>query len=193
MAIKLAETICNEIQGKHEKAALWDIWCILNSKKELNWLLPFFWPKGAREPSVFARSLALTYNLLGGPKIVIEILNSPRWLSVADAIKSLTEFGGHPIDEKTLYILLRVARGCVREDVIDTLMDIEADSFQREHRRAMSYKEKRLARDAAMHRINRSRNLLKHLEIRQLTSEEISFRNAILRVTREAVSRNPPF
>lgn len=193
MAIKILgiDSVCSESWSNEllEKAALWDILCLIN-KPEFRWLLPFFWCKDTNEPSAFTYGLALGYKVFGGAEALIHALDSTTLLSTADALRNFKELGGHPIEERTLLVLMRLANRTAYEDV---LRDEKKSAVLELHdyRRIVSSEERKRAVDRAKQRVRRAKNLLTKagFKVNYLDPQSNTFRKLLLEADRK-LSRN---
>lgn len=139
-----------------EKAALWDAWHVLQ-KDECRWLVPFFWAREGDSPSGLGYGLALCCKLLGADA-VYRTLVSDSFLLVAEATRDSQERGGHPVEEKTLLVLWRLARGAEYELVLQDEKDDELLECRR--RGGVSAEDRRRAAARAKRRLRWAKNRL---------------------------------
>jgi hypothetical protein len=168
-----------------EKAALWDILCLLN-KSEFRWLLPFFWSEETHGASNFAKSMAIGYVCFGRSVTLRLALGSRAWLSVANTLRDSQEWGGHPIQERTLFVILKLANQTAYEDVLRD--EKENVLFQlRDCNNIASSEERKRAVDRAKQRVRRARNLLTKtgVEIHYLDPRSKNFRKMLLEADRK--------
>jgi len=167
-----------------EKAALWEAFRLVRS--DFQWLLPFFWSKETDEASASAYALALGYKFFGGPDAFRRALNSKALLAVAEALRNLQELGGHPIGERTLFVLIRLANGTAYEDVLHDEKENEVFMLH-EDKRHLSSRERRLAKERAKNRVRRAKNLLRNIgiNVKRLSSDAKAFRKLLQAVQRE--------
>jgi hypothetical protein len=188
MAIKITGTysLCSERLSNDllEKAALWDAFCLVRS--DFPWLLPFFWSKETDGPSASAYALALGYKCFGGLEALRRALNSEALLTVADALRDLQELGGHPVGERTLYVLIRLVRGTAYEDV---LHDERGNEYFMIHgdKSYLSGRERRLAKDRAKNRVRQAKKLLRNIgiNVEHLSPESKAFRELVRAAARK--------
>jgi hypothetical protein len=162
LAIKILEiNSVRSIQSRNElieKAALWDVFCLLKTS-DYQWLIPFFWSKETNEPSTFAYALALGYKYFGESVTLRHALGSKSMLSVANLLRKSQESGGHPVGERTLFILLRLVNGAAYKDVLKDERKSEVLTLY-ERKRDASSEERRHAVERAKGRVKRAKMML---------------------------------
>jgi hypothetical protein len=172
-----------------EKAALWDTLCFL-SKPDSQWLLPFFWSKETKGPSAFAYALALVYESFGGSVALRGALGSTAVLSAANALRNSQELGGHPVQERTLFAILRLANRTAYEDVLRD--EKESAVFELyDYKSIVSNEERKRAVDRAKQRVRRAKNLLTKagVKVNYLDPQFKTFRKLLLEAEQK-LSRN---
>lgn len=171
-----------------EKAALWDVFCLLKTP-DYQWLVPFFWSretKETNEPSAFVYALALGYKSFGGSVALRHALGSKAMLSVANVLRKSQESGGHPVGERTVFILLRLVNGAAYEDVLKDERKTEVLTLY-ERKRDASSEERGHAVERAKSRVKRAKRLLlrEGINIKWLSLVEKRFWKLLLKAELE--------
>ena len=186
MVIKITEisSICSKKLSDEllEKAALWEAFCSVRS--DFQWLLPFFWSKETNEPSSFAYGLVLGYKYFRGAEAIRCALSSSAMLSTANALRNSQELGGHPVQERTLLVILRLANGTAYEDVF--LDEKESAIFELKEYKCLLSEGRKQAVERAKGRVRRAKNLLGGVAIKveHLSPQAKSFRELLKEANR---------
>lgn len=162
-----------------KKAAFWDVFSLLNSKDEFQWLLPFFWNEDANGVTEFAEAVAMTH-VYFGQAAVANALSSPTWFSIAEVLREFEKSGGHPIGERTLFVLFRLLNGRSYEDVMAEEKNLEVELLY-ERKRDLLNGESRRAIERVKCRMKRAKNLLKRkgINVKRLSPKDKVFRELV--------------
>ena len=141
----------------HIKAAFWDTICYLN-RSESKWVIQFFWSEDYNSPSRMAHYLMFSY-YMGGQSFLNSLLNSNELLDIAGLLLKNERLGGHPLREKGLFVLFRLASGNMYESVLDQEIKYEINTEYLDTQ-YISNKNRRKAINRANQRVKRAE---KHL------------------------------
>jgi hypothetical protein len=139
------------------------------------WLLPFFWSKKKDVQSYFGYGLALLCKMAGS-KLLRQLLDSPAFITVAEVIKKPQEFGGHPIEWKSVFTLWLFASGRIYEGVLRD--EKESELLQLSvSKKIVARKDKEKAINRAKRRIKWARNHMEKMgkPVRYLDSDKAVF------------------
>jgi hypothetical protein len=162
------------LRGIKEKAALWDMFCLLK-QPDFQWLFPFLWDEKTNKVSDLALSIAKMQECTGKRAALNEFI-SEKWLILSEILSKSRESGGHPASERMLLVLLKLLNGEAYERVLEDIREIEISSIL-ERNRFASHLERRNAEARARQRVRRAKRLLsqKGISVKHLTIQEKYF------------------
>lgn len=119
----------------------------LASKREFQWLQPLLC---LREPNPLLHGLTWLY-AIGGSRKFEHTLTGNAFNLLNEWVSDLKEKGGHPLDERTAFIFLRLALGAYYEDVLDDEKKLEVTLEADEDRKRATERAKARVRTAKKH------------------------------------------
>ena len=171
-----------------EKVALWDTLCVLR-EANFQWLLPFFWSETGGDPSYLGYGLAFVCKE-AGPTRLRQLLTSPAFLSVAEAIRKSQEIGGHPVQWKSVFTLWLFAIGREYESILRDEKESELLELI-ESRKFVTQRDKEKAINRARQRVKWARNRMEKMgkSVRYLDPDKAAFYK-LLRVAERELDTN---